>query len=327
MPPSAKPNDPEVDLTIIVVSYNTKALTLEALRSLYRFPPPVSFEVIVVDNASPDGSADAIADFGHDIILLRLDDNIGFAAANNLAALRARGRRILLLNPDTVTLDGSHRNLWAFAEAEPERGIWGGRTLFSDGSLNPTSCWSKMTLWTLTCAAFGLTHLFPNSRLFSSERFGSWPRDRIADVDIVTGCFLMIDAKLWRELGGFDPTFFMYAEEADLCLRAARLGARPGISPKAEIIHFGGMSEPTGADKIVKTVRGKITLMRKHWGPVRTRIGRGLLLIWAWLRLVGSTFLSGRRDAPGVARQKWANVWSRRNEWMAGYPDAERTQS
>lgn len=317
----------EVELTIIVVSYNTKDLTLEALRSLFRHPPPVSFEVIVVDNASPDASGQALADFGEKITLLRLDENIGFAAANNLAAQQAKGRRILLLNPDTITLEFSHRNLWRFAETEPRRGIWGGRTLFADGALNPTSCWSKMSIWTLTCAALGLTHLFPASRLFSSESFGDWQRDRIADVDIVTGCFLLIDTKLWRALGGFDPTFFMYAEEADLCLRARDLGARPGISPDAEIVHFGGMSEPTGADKIVKTARGKVTLMRKHWSPVSYAIGRFLLVVWAWLRWMGSAFVSGRRDAPGTAREKWSTVWSRRREWLRGYPDVERGQA
>jgi GT2 family glycosyltransferase len=324
MDPPTEHSAHEVELTIIVVSYNTKDLTLEALRSLFHHPPPVSFEVIAVDNASPDDSAEALAEFDQEVTLLRLDENIGFAAANNLAAEKARGRRILLLNPDTITLEFSHRNLWRFAEAEPHRGIWGGRTLFASGALNPTSCWSKMTIWTLSCAAFGLTHLFPASRLFSSESFGDWQRDRVADVDIVTGCFLLIDTKLWRALGGFDPTFFMYAEEADLCLRARRRGARPGITPDAEIVHFGGMSEPTGADKIVKTVRGKVTLMRKHWSPVGYVIGRLLLLVWAWLRWIGSVFLSGRRDAPGTAREKWSNVWSRRREWLRGYPDVER---
>ena len=232
-----------VELSIIIVSYNTKALTLEALASLFRHPPPVNFEVILLDNASPDASGEAIAKAFPQIDTILHPVNAGFAKANNIAAEKARGRRILLLNPDTVTLEKSHAGHWAFAEREPERGIWGGRTLFPDLTLNPTSCWRRMTLWSLFCSALGLTHMFPKSRLFSSEAYGDWKRDSIADVDIVTGCFLLVDTALWRRLGGFDEAFFMYAEEADLCLRAAASGANPGISPEAEIVHMGGVSE------------------------------------------------------------------------------------
>lgn len=308
-----------VELSIVVISYNTKALTLDALDSLFRHPPPVNFEVILLDNASPDGSADAIQAMFPQIEMIANPTNLGFAAGNNLAAERARGRRILLLNPDTITLENSHAGLWGFAESEPDRGIWGGRTLFPDLTLNPTSCWRRVTLWSLLCSAFGLTHMFPGSRLFNPEAYGDWKRDTIADVDIVTGCFLLIDTALWRRLGGFDPAFFMYAEEADLCARAIAAGARPGISPRAEIVHMGGMSEATGVDKIVKTVRGRVTLMRKHWSPAAVTVGRWLLLLWSGLRLVGSRFVSGRRDAPGAAREKWSLVWSRRGEWLAGY--------
>jgi N-acetylglucosaminyl-diphospho-decaprenol L-rhamnosyltransferase len=308
-----------VELSIVVISYNTKALTLEALASLLRYPPPVDFEVIVLDNKSPDGSAAAIAEAFPQVELIAHPLNVGFAKANNIAAERSRGRRLLLLNPDTVTLEHSHSGHWAFAEREPQRGIWGGRTLFPDLTLNPTSCWRRMTLWSLLCSALGLTHMFPKSRLFSSESYGDWKRDTVADVDIVTGCFLMIDTALWRRLGGFDEAFFMYAEEADLCLRAKGLGARPGISPEAEIVHMGGVSEKTGVDKIVRTVRGRVTLMRKHWSPPAQALGCGLMLLWSGLRLVGSRFISGRRDEPGASSAKWREVWSRRGEWLAGY--------
>ena len=245
--------------------------------------------------------------------------NCGFAAANNIAAKLARGRRILLLNPDTVTLENSYDGLWAFAEREPARGIWGGRTLWGDLTLNPTSCWRRMTLWSLFCAATGMTYLRPDSALFNPTTYAGWTRDTVADVDIVTGCFLLIDADLWRRLGGFDPAFFMYAEEADLCLRARALGARPGITPEAEIVHLGGLSEVTSADKIVKTARGAVTLMRKHWSPPAIMAGRLLLLVWAGLRMVGSRVVSSRNDAPGAAKTKWADVWARRREWLAGY--------
>jgi GT2 family glycosyltransferase len=311
--------DRPVELSIVIISYNTKGLTLEALESLFGHPPPVDFEVILLDNRSPDGSAEAIQEAFPQIEIIVHPENVGFARGNNIAAERARGRRILLLNPDTVSLEQSHVALWAFAESEPRRGVWGGRTLFPDLSLNPTSCWRNMTLWSLFCAALGLNFLFPSSRLFNSEAYGDWQRDRIADVDIVTGCFLLIDTELWRQLGGFDPAFFMYAEEADLCIRAKAAGARPGITPEAEIIHLGGVSEATGVDKIVRTRRGRVTLMRKHWSAPAIALGRVLMLLWSAARLVGSQFVTGRRDAPGSSRAKWREVWDRRKEWLAGY--------
>jgi len=315
----ASGEDRPVELSIIVISYNSKAVTLEALESLFRHPPPVPFEVILLDNRSPDGSAEAIRAAFPQIETIAHPENVGFAQGNNVAAERARGRRILLLNPDTVSLEHSHGALWAFAEKEPERGIWGGRTFFGDMSLNISSCWGRMTLWSLFCRAVGLTHLFPKSRLFASEAYGDWKRDTMADVDIVTGCFLLIDTDLWRRLGGFDPAFFMYAEEADLCLRARAIGARPGITPDAEIIHLGGVSEATVEDKIVRTTRGRVTLMRKHWGQPKLALGLMLTLLWSGLRLIGSRFTSGRRDAPGTSRDKWRKVWLRRREWLAGY--------
>jgi hypothetical protein len=315
----APEEDQPVELSILIISYNSKAVTLEALESLFRHPPSVNFEVILLDNCSPDASAEAIRAAFPRIELIANSENVGFARANNIAAERARGRRILLLNPDTISLAQSHDALWAFAERTPDRGIWGGRTLFADLSLNATSCWRRMTLWSVFCSALGLTYAFPRSRLFASEAYGDWKRDTEADVDVVTGCFLLIDTQLWRRLGGFDPAFFMYAEEADLCLRARKVGARPGITPNSEIIHLGGVSEATAVEKLVRTTRGRVTLMRKHWSSPALAAGLLLMLLWSGLRLVGSRFASGRRDAPGTSRDKWRQVWMRRKEWLAGY--------
>ncbi len=316
----------EVELSIVIISYNTRDLTLACLESLRQHPPSVSHEVIVLDNASPDRSMDEIEARFPNVVAIRNRENVGFAAANNLAAERAAGRRILLLNPDTVILEGTFDALWSFAEREPDRGIWGGRTLFPDGSLNPTSCWRRPTIWSMFCGAVGLTHMFPRSPLLNAEAYGDWQRDEQREVDIVTGCFLLIDTALWRRLGGFDRTFFMYAEEADLCLRARRLGARPAITPAAQLIHYGGASEATSAGKVVKTVRGRITFMRKHWARPNYLIGCGLLLFWSFVRMLASGLVSGRKDQPGTSRQKWHEIWNRRSEWLAGYAAPPQTE-
>lgn len=304
---------PKRQLSVIMVSYNTRDITLAALETFYRYAPDLDFEMIVVDNESSDGSADAIAERFPQARLIRPGSNLGFAAANNHAAELATGRRLLLLNPDTLHLDNATGALWDFAERSPERGIWGGRTLFPDRSLNATSCWGRMTLWSLFCSAVGLTAAFRAVPLFNPEGYGGWRRDSERPVDIVSGCYFLIDTDLWRRMGGFDRTFFMYAEEADLCLRAARQGARPAITPAATIVHYGGASEASSTERVIKIMRGKATLMHKHWSAGGVAAGSLLFRLWALVRVSVAT-LARRQD-----RDKWQSIWQRRGEWIAGY--------
>jgi len=297
-------------LSIIVVSYNTREMTLACLRSVFQQTRDTPFELLVIDNQSSDGSADAIeAEFGGRLTLVRSDDNLGFARANNVLARQARGTYLLLLNPDTVVLDGAIDRLMAFAARRPQAGIWGGRTLFGDRSLNPTSCWRRQTLWSLVCHATGLSAVFRRSTLFNPEGMGSWKRDSEREVDIVTGCFFLIERSLWERLGGFDPAFFMYGEEADLCLRARALGARPRMTPTAEIVHYGGASERVKADKLVRLLRAKAMLIRRHWSPVMAAVGVRLLALGCLTRSVAA-----RRGSE--SGQFWSAGWRRRAEWM-----------
>ncbi len=303
-------------LSIIVVSYNTRAMTMACLASVMAETRDAPYELIVVDNASSDGSAAAINALGDRVRLIPLTENIGFARANNLAARSARGELLLLLNPDTVILDGAIDRLATFASANPAAGIWGGRTLFGDRRLDPTSVWARMTPWSMTTRAFGLDHAFSSSPLFNPEGYGGWARDAIRPVDIVTGCFLMIRSALWEQLGGFDRAFFMYGEEADLCLRAARLGARPLFTPTATIIHYGGASERTQAGKVEKLFRAKVTLMHRHWSAPARAFGKAMLMAWPLSRLAVASGLGRTAQAA-----MWGEVWSHRATWLAGYDE------
>lgn len=309
---------PAPPLTVIVVSYNTREMTLACLASL-RAETRTPHELIVVDNASTDGSAAAIAAAFPEAILMAETKNHGFARANNLAARRARGEHLLLLNPDTVVLDGAVDRLLEFALAKPEAKIWGGRTLHGDGSLNPTSCWRRMTLWNLFCRTAGLTALFPRSEIFNSEIFGGWARDSVRAVDIVTGCLLMIRRDFWEQLDGFDPAFFMYAEEADLCLRAKALAADPHITPDATIIHYQGASSATKSGKMVRMLTGKIMLIDRHFPPWQRPIARALFRFGPLSRVVATAGLALIDDRYAPSRDAWAEIWSRRGEWSGGY--------
>ncbi len=323
-PGSAPKSGDQPLLSIIVVSYDTREMTLACLASV-REGTRAAHEVIVVDNASGDGSADAIeAGFAEEaaegrLRLMRETRNHGFAQANNLAAVRARGEFLLLLNPDTVVPPGALDALLAEAERHPKAGIWGGRTRFADGTLNPTSCWGRMTLWSLFCRGSGLTGIFPRSALFNPEAYGGWARDSAREVDVVTGCLLLIRREFWERLGGFDPRYVMYGEEADLCLRARALGARPRITPEATIIHHGGASEKVRADKVVRVLRAKATLIRAHLPAWQRPLALTFFALHPLTRWIAGT-LSGGRTATGEA---WAEVWRRRGEWLPGWPPAE----
>ena len=219
-------------VSIIVVNYRTRELTLECLRSVARETENFDYEILLVDNASNDGLIEAVAGEMPDVRRIPLTENVGFARGNNIAAEQARGKYLLLLNSDTLILDRAIDRLLAFAAERPAAKIWGGRTLLGDRTLDPGSCWRRMTLWSVFCRTFGLAAAFPNSKLFNAEAYGGWDRSTVREVDIVTGCFLLIETELWRKLGGFDPRFFMYGEEADLCLRAAAARRQAGFDAR-----------------------------------------------------------------------------------------------
>jgi GT2 family glycosyltransferase len=313
---------PTPDVSILIVSYNTREMTLECIRSILRETVRHDCEIIVVDNNSNDGSAEAVACEFPDVRLIRPRANLGFAGGNNFAAQNANGLRLLLLNPDTVVLDGAVDRILDFAKKNPEARIWGGRTVFPDGSAN-VSCWKDMTLWSCICRALGFTWLCPSSRIFNPESIHLWhPLDCERQVDVVVGCFLLIDHDLWRKLGGFNPAYYMYGDEVDLCLRARRLGARPLYSPEARIIHYGGGSEPCSEDKLIKIFRGRITVMRMHWHPFMARMGRWAMVLAAGIRAVASTIIiPPQRRGGGLDGRSnvWPAVFRRRTEWISGW--------
>lgn len=308
------------ELTVIIVSYNTRHLTLIALETLFENCGDVWMDVVLWDNASIDGSADAVAErFPHQVMLIRSKDNLGFAAANNAAAAQARTPWLLLLNPDTETHPRAIEKLLSFARAHPEAGIVGGRTVFPDGSLNIASCWNRMTVWSLFCRATGLSRAFPNSLFFNPEAIGGWRRDSVRAVDVVVGCFFMIRKEVWDQLGGFREKYFMFGEEADLCLRAAKLGYRPMITPDAQIVHHVGASYSESEERIVKVLKGRATLIKDHWSWPSRALGLALLLAWVRGRQVADLASARRGSNPTRQLSRWQYVWDRRDEWLAGY--------
>lgn len=305
---------PDTLVSIIVVSFNTREMTLACLRTVVA-QTTVPYELIVIDNASSDGSAEAIAAEFPDIRMMAETDNHGFAKANNIAAKDAVGEYLLLLNPDTLVLDGAIDVLLGFAGDEPQAGIWGGKTLYGDHSLNPGSCWGRMTLWNVFCRTTGLTGIFSGSEFFNGEAYGAWDRSTQRRVDIVSGCFFLLKRKFWEELGGFDLSYVMYGEEADLCHRAVVKGADPQVTPNAVIVHYGGASEAVRSDMMVRLFRAKITLINRHFAGWSKPLARWLFRLWPFTRALASRLR--KRDGDQSA---WLEIWQRRDEWQDGYP-------
>jgi hypothetical protein len=286
------------------------------LGSIFEGSPELEFEVIVLDNASGDGTVEMIRAEFPEVRLLALDENLGFAAGVNRAAEEARGEFLVLLNPDTVVHPGAVTKLVEFAREHPEHGLYGGRTLDPDGTVNPGSCWAQPSLWSMFCFATMLSTAFKGSRVFDPEAIGGWKRDTVREVGVVTGCLLLMPLGVWRELGGFDLRFFMYGEDADLSLRARGFGLRPAITPEAVVTHEIGVSSASRPDKLILLYRGKSTLVRKHWPLGKRELGLALLWVGVGVRalLAGVT----RR---GTKAEAWAVVWRERRHWLPGYPD------
>ncbi len=315
--PPAKHEIMTVDVSIIVISYNTREYTLRCLESIYRETSSITFEVLVVDNASDDGSAEAIAAQFPQATLLASSQNHGFARANNLIAESATGKYLLLLNPDTEVLERAIEQLVEFARKQPDEIIAGGRTYFGDGTLNPFSCWGRPTLWSVFCMAAGLSKTFPRTRLFDPETLGPYARDHVRDVDIISGCFLLLERSTWERLEGFDPEFFMYGDDADLCLRAGASGVRCVLCPEAKIIHHGGVSEKIRSGKMLRLLRAKAQLFRKYWRPAAAAVGQQLLSAWCLTRVVAFGLAARIRPARyRASAQTWSEVWKGRRAWL-----------
>jgi GT2 family glycosyltransferase len=296
-----------IDVSVLVVNYRTGPLVDRCLRSLAEQTTDLTVEVIVVDNDPDD--ARTLPDLLPVGRVLRMGDNTGFARAVNLAAAQARGRYILLLNPDTVVVDRAIEHLVAFADLHPGRGLYGGRTIDAEGRLDPRSCWAFPSLWSTACFAFGLSSLAKGNPILDPESMGRWRRDTVRPVDVVTGCLCLVPRGTWHELGGLDERFFVYGEDVDLALRAHAAGYRPVLCPSATVVHDVGASA-SRADKLVLLHRGKVTLLRKHWAPWKAAVGEALLQ-------------TGVRLRSAAGQPGWTELQRRRREWVDGHEGAD----
>jgi hypothetical protein len=301
-----------VTVSIIMVTYNAVSEFTRTLAAITGpAAPHVSHEILVTDNGSVDGVADVAEDVLGQYAVHRLGSNTGFGYAVNRTAERANGDFFLLLNPDACPQPGAIDALLAHLLAHPEDGIVGGRSLNPAGQLDPRSCFGRITPWSLTSWAVGLSVLGRHNRWLAPETLGDWQRDSVRHVDVISGGFLLTARETWKQLGGFDETYRIYGEDQDLCLRAAAIGCRPSITPNAVITHAFGASSSNPTNRDVLVLTGRATVVAQHLGRWR---GYGLfaLRFGVALRSFGELAL---RKSPG----RWRQVWRRRAEWASGW--------
>lgn len=307
----------KADVAILIVTYNSGGEIAECLASVFAQRRSVTQQVIVVDNGSTDGTVTLVRERFPEVTLVQPGRNLGFAAGVNLAARHADADYLLLLNPDTVVLDQAIDVVVDFARANPHYGLYGGRTLRPDGSLEPSSCWGLPSLWSLAMFATGLSTLARRNRLLDPESLGSWQRDSVREVGVITGCFLLASRRTWDILGGFDERYFMYGEDTDLSMRARLTGMRPVICPAARLVHEVGKSSATPLDKGMLLYRGKACYVRSHWRGVRGWLGLRLLAFGVGVRALGA--VAAGQTAPGSNGYLWVGLWRARDTWMRGY--------
>jgi O-antigen biosynthesis protein len=231
-----------IDLSIIIVNYNVKEFLLNLLDSIRKATPNLSSEIIIVDNASDDGSVEAVKEKFPNVNLIVSEKNLGFGRANNLAMEVAKGKYFLLLNPDTIVREDSFSKMIEFFEANPKAGIGGCKVLNPDGTLQLACRRSFPGPWTSFTKVMGLSTIFPKNRLFARYNLTYLDENQTYEVDAVSGAFLMMRKELYQKIGGFDKEFFMYGEDLDLCYRAQKAGYGVFYVHTTQIIHYKGES-------------------------------------------------------------------------------------
>ncbi len=230
-----------MDVSVIIVNWNTRRILYNCLTSIYRETKACSFETIVVDNNSTDHSTQMVRTEFPQVLLITNSKNVGFATANNQGMRIARGRYILLLNSDVVILDNAISKMISFADSNLEVGLAACRIRNPDGTLQST-CFMFPSLLNMILSVTYLHKLFPRNTFFGRERMGWFDWDNVCEMDVVAGCFMLVRRKAIEQVGLMDESYFMYGEETDWCYRFKQAGWKVMFSPDAEIIHLGGSS-------------------------------------------------------------------------------------
>jgi GT2 family glycosyltransferase len=280
-----------IDISIIIISFNTREVLEECLQSVFRECGSLTVQAIVVDNASTDQSPEMIEQKFPQVELIRNKVNLGFGQANNIGLAIARGRYVVLLNSDAFVQKGALERSVAHMDANPRAGLGGGRLMGRDRSDQPSARMFPAVLSDLIVLS-GLAAKFAKSRFWGRADRTWADRNQAAEVDWVPGAYSIIRPEALQVAGVFDPRFFLYYEEVDLCKRIKECGYQIWYWPDIEVVHIGGESSRqlsalelsrSGAQLVLWRTRSMLLYYRKHHG---FKAGLAMLteIVWYWCR-------------------------------------------
>ncbi len=270
-----------MDLSIVIVNWNTHELLQKCLGSIYRHPPDAEFEVWLVDNDSSDQSVEMVRREFPQVRLIVNTQNVGFAHGNNQAMRESSGEYVLMLNPDTEVKPRALDTMLEFLRNCPEAGGAGARLVSADGSLQ-NSCSPELTLPRELWRLFHLDALYA----YGQYRMDGWDLAKPRQVDGLQGAFLLLRKQALDQVGLLDEDYFMYTEELDLCYRLREAGWSLYWVPEAVVLHHGGQSTKQAPESnFIRLYESRLQYFRKHYGPTAASGYKGILMAAAVTRL------------------------------------------
>lgn len=256
----------DVLVSVVIVSWNCRAYVLQCISSLYAGGNVPTIEIIVVDNASTDGTAEAIVAQFPGVTLIRNEHNVGFSRANNIALQLSHGQYICLINADVVVPPGCIQKMIAYLNEHPDVGLLGPQMLCPNGRMGD-AVMRFPTVWSTFCCALGLHRLFPASAVLGGFVMAGFDSTTTQDVEVLTGWFWMTRREAFRQVGGLDEQFFMYGEDIDWCYRFHRAGWRVVFYAEAGALHYCAASSSNSPQRFyVEMQRANLQYFRKHHG-------------------------------------------------------------
>ena len=256
-----------LDVSIIIVSWNTKELLIDCLSSIEGNVTGVNYEVIVVDNASTDGSQEAVEEKFPNVKLIKSEKNNGFSVGNNIGLSQSNGRYLYLVNSDVIIKKECVKNLFDFMEQNRQVGMAGPKVYRYNGNLQPT-CKRLPTLGRFLFQALRLNDLFPKVGAFSEIHLNYAESDEVkTDVEILNGTFWVVKREAFDQVGGLDDRFFMYGEDIDWSKRFIDMGWQLAFVPNAEAIHVGRASSSNDPVRfLVEREKSQVLYWKKYKG-------------------------------------------------------------
>lgn len=309
--PKMATSEDQLDLSIVIVNYNTRDVTIEAVESVLENSGSLAVEIIVVDNASSDGSVEALRAAFPQVTVVDAGHNGGYAWGNNIGIRRAGGRYLLILNPDAQVYDGTLDQAVQYMDANPDIGILGARVTLEGGSQQLT-LFRHVSLKNMIWNILVPNRILRKSRFFGDQRYASGSRDSVQDVDVVAGCFMMLPRGVIDKVGMMDDRFFMYSEESEWCWRVKQAGLKVRYNPDIRIMHHGAVSTGKASPwKSVEIAKGHILFLRFTRSPIIAWLGTAIMLVGDLLRAVW--FLPAMLMKP---RHEGARAWRARTAFL-----------